>query len=129
MKKLKFHAGVLLMIVFPFSGYAQNSKNMNSQSIEKNGQLILQESTSESNSSYSYSCSVNESNYEEIRNIIESNFDKLQLENERFNYKIQLSKNSLKIKFNSTEVQRSQEVQNMLDKFNKIEEQISSILE
>lgn len=129
MKKLKFHAGVLLMIVFPFSGYAQNSKNMNSQSIEKNGQLILQESTSESNSSYSYSCSVNESNYEEIRNIIESNFDKLQLENEHFNYKIQLSKNSLKIKFNSTEVQRSQEVQNMLDKFNKIEEQISSILE
>lgn len=117
------------MFVIPHSGYAQNNESMKSQRTANNGQLKFEESISESNSSYSYSCSFDESNYQKIKNIIESNFDEFQLENENFNYKIQLGKNSLKVKFNSTEAKRSQEVQSVLDKFKKIEKQISLILE
>lgn len=128
MKTLKYILGLILISTIPFNGCAQSSKNMNSKDIINNGKTKFQESSSESNSSYSYSCSFDDSNYLEIRKVIKSNFDKLQLENKNFNYKIRLKENSLKIKFNLTETERHSEAQEILDKFKKVEKQVSLIL-
>lgn len=128
MKNLKYIFGIILISIISFIGYSQNSKNMNSQDTVKNEHPKFQKSTSESNSSYTYGCSFDESNYQEIRKVIKSNFDSIQIEKENFYYIIQLKKNSLKIKFNSTETKRHSEAKKILDKLKKVEKQISLIL-
>lgn len=128
MKTLKYILGLILISIIPFNGCAQNSKNMNSKDTINNEKAKFQESSSESNSSYNYSCSFDESNYLEVRKVIKSNFDMFQQKNKNFGYKIRLKENSLKIKFNLTETKRHSKALKILDKFKKVEKQISLIL-
>lgn len=121
MKNLKYFLGLMILCLTPYPTFGQNMKK------EYSERTSFQATMSETDDSYKYSCVFDINYFEQIEKVIKIHFKEFELENTSFKYRIQLNKDNLIINFKSKELKKNRAVQAVIEKFKKIEKEISAI--